>query len=125
MQCYQGPCPSQGRQSLLEQEVLGAMVIPGAWQHSVLITVDLISDAGVWLKGRSESIFPKKNYIQASHFWDCKDIIYAVIFFFFGHVVHVILVPHQEWNQCSLHWKCRVLTTRPPGKSELSFKVTL
>ena len=67
---------------MLEQEVLGAMVIPGAWQHSVLLTVDLVSDAGVWLKGRSESIFPKKNYIQASHFWDCKDIIYAVFFFF-------------------------------------------
>lgn len=59
--------------------MLGAMVIPGAWQHSVLLTVDLVSDAVVWLKGRSGSIFAKKLY-SGQYFWDCKDI-YAVIFF--------------------------------------------
>ena len=50
-QRYQGPRPLPRQAVLLEQEVLGAMVIPGAWQHSVLITVDLFSDAVVWLKG--------------------------------------------------------------------------
>ena len=29
-----------------------------------------------------------------------------------------ILVPNQRWNPRSLHWKLRVLTTGPPGKSQ-------
>ena len=82
MQCYQGPCPSQGRQSLLEQEVLGAMVIPGAWQHSVLITVDLVSDAGVWLKGRSESIFSKKIIFRPVISGTVKTLFMQLFFFF-------------------------------------------
>ena len=29
-----------------------------------------------------------------------------------------ILVPNQRWNPRSLHWKLRVLTTGPLGKSQ-------
>ena len=32
--------------------------------------------------------------------------------------------PHQGWNLCPLQWKCGVLTTGPPGKSNIAFLET-
>ena len=33
--------------------------------------------------------------------------------------------PNQGWNPCPLQWKCRVLTTGPPGKSSLRVYTTI
>ena len=38
------------------------------------------------------------------------------LFFFFGHKAYGIF-PDQGLNSCPLCWKCRILTTGPPGKS--------
>ena len=43
------------------------------------------------------------------------------LFFFFAPRHVESQFPHQGLNLCPLHWKCRVLTTVPSGKSSESF----
>ena len=57
---------------------------------------------------------------------DVKSLWQTLLFFFFFliyfwlcHVAHGILVPQPETELTPPESKCKVLTTRPPGKSQV------
>ena len=61
----------------------------------------------------------KRNPVEGE---DIECRIHRQVFFFFtlfGHTPRHVesQCPDQGSNPCPLHWKCRVLTTEPPGKS--------